>query len=484
MLRIPLDGSRSENDPLEVLGLANEAALVSGWVVSFMSIVALVGSIVASVANDAIADEMLSWPEWRGPNANGVSTQSRPPTEWSPEKNIRWRTAIPGRGHSTPVAYGDRIFLTSSVPIGAKLSPRMSGRPGEHDNLAIDSRFQFIVLCVDRNDGAILWTRVVHEVLPIEAGHNSASLASASPVVDSDHVYAHFGSHGLYCLDFNGNLEWQKNFGQMHSKHGHGEGASPTLSGTTVIVNWDHEEKSFIVALDKSSGNELWRRDRDEDTSWSSPIVIEQGGKKQVVVCGTHRVRGYDLQSGEILWECGGMSSNIVATPVFADGILYVGSSYEKKMLMAIDLNGAVGDITNSSHVLWSRTRGTPYVPSMLLYDDALYFLTHYQNVLTRVHGPTGKESPKPIRLGSLGNIYASPVGANGFVYVTDLSGTTEVITHAEQPRTVAVNRLDESVSASLAIIGNEILIRGERNLYCIGVAPKIGRRDRQEDYR
>ncbi len=416
----------------------------------------------------AIADETPSWSEWRGPHANGVALNAKPPIEWSADKNIQWSTTIPGRGHSTPVVFGDRIFLTTANPIGAKLPPRMSGRPGEHDNLAIDSKYQFIVLCVDRINGEIVWEKIVHEAVPIEAGHNTASLASASPVVDDQHIYAHFGSHGLYCLDFDGKVQWQKNFGQMHSKHGHGEGASPTLSGNSLIVNWDHEEKSFLAALDKSTGNEQWRRDRDEDTSWSSPIVIEQQGMKQVVVCGTNRVRGYDLRSGEILWQCGGMSSNIVATPVFANGVLYVGSSYEKKMLMAIDLNQAAGDITGSKHILWSRTRGTPYVPSMLLYDESLYFLTHYQNVLTRVNGPTGKDSPGPIRLGSLGNIYASPVGANGYVYVTDLNGTTEVITHSEIPRTVAVNRLDENVHASLAIVGNQILIRGEKHLFCI----------------
>ncbi len=414
------------------------------------------------------ADELQSWSEWRGPLANGVAIDAKPPIEWNADTNIRWRTAIPGRGHSTPVVVGDRIFLTTAIPIGAKFTPKMSGRPGEHDNLAVDSKFQFVVICIDRRDGSMRWRKVVHEGLPVEAGHNTASLASASPVIDNARVYAHFGSHGLYCLDFDGEILWQKSFGQMHSKHGHGEGASPTLSGNTLIVNWDHEEKSFLAALNKLTGEVLWHRDRKEDTSWSSPIVIEHTGKKHVVVCGTNRVRGYDLQSGDVLWECGGMSSNIVATPVFANGVLYVGSSYEKKMLMAIDLVGATGDITGSKHVLWSRDRGTPYVPSMLLYDDALYFLAHYQNVLTRVHGPTGKDSPGAIRLSSLGSIYASPVGANGHVYITDLSGTTEVITHAAIPRTVAVNRLNENVNASLAIIDDEILIRGEKNLYCV----------------
>jgi outer membrane protein assembly factor BamB len=416
----------------------------------------------------ATEDESPAWSQWRGQNSNGVSKDGKPPIEWGTNQNIRWKTAIPGRGHSTPVVFGDRIFLTSAIPIGEKLAPKMSGRPGEHDNLPIDSKFQFVVMCVNRLDGTLLWSKVVHEAIPVEAGHNTASLASASPVVDSQHVYAHFGSHGLYCLDFNGKIEWQKQFGQMHSKHGHGEGASPTLYRNTLVVNWDHEEKSFLVALDTSTGKELWRRDRDEDTSWSSPIIIEHEGQQQVIVCGTNRVRGYALTTGEVQWECGGLSSNIVATPVFANNILYVGSSYEKKMLMAIDLRGAKGDLTSSERVLWSRTRGTPYVPSLLLYDDSLYFLTHYQNVLTRVHGPTGKDSPGAVRLGSLGNIYASPVGANGFVYVTDLSGTTEVITHADIPRTVAVNRLNEPVNASLAIVGDELFIRGERNLYCV----------------
>lgn len=409
-----------------------------------------------------------SWPAWRGPEGTGVASPAEPPIEWGPDQNIRWKTSLPGRGHSTPIVWGDRIFLTSAVSVGEKLPPKMSGRPGEHDNLPTDSKFAFVVFALDRTKGSIQWKKVVREAIPVEAGHRTASLTSASPVTDGERLYAHFGSQGLYCLDFEGNVLWQKDFGQMHSKHGHGEGASPALFGNYVVINWDHEEQSFLVALDSETGKELWLRQRQEDTSWSSPIIIEQDGMRQVVVCGTNRVRGYNLQTGELVWECGGMSSNIVATPVFSNGILYVGSSYEKRVLMAIDLTDAQGDLTGSKHVLWARTRGTPYVPSMLLYDDSLYFLTHYQNILTRVHGPSGKDSPGAIRLGSLGNIYASPVAANGFVYITDLSGTTEVITHSEVPRTVAVNRLEENVNASLAIVGSELFIRGEKHLYCI----------------
>ena len=163
----------------------------------------------------------------------------------------------------------------------------------------------------------------------------------------------------------------------MHTKHGHGQGASPALYDDSLVVNWDHEDGSFLVVLDKRTGKNLWRRDRQEDTSWSSPIVIvrkdSQGvDRPQIVVCGTNRVCGYDLKSGDVLWQCAGMSSNVVATPVYGNEMLYVGSSYEKKILMAINLQGAQGDLTNTKHMAWTRIRGTPYVPSMLLYDDAL----------------------------------------------------------------------------------------------------------------
>lgn len=194
-----------------------------------------------------------------------------------------------------------------------------------------------------------------------------------------------------------------------------------------------------------------------------------RSGRPEIIVCGTNRVRGYDLETGEILWECGGMSSNVVATPVYANEMLYVGSSYEKKVLLAINLKGAKGDLTDTKHVTWTRTRSTPYVPSMLLYDDSLYFLTHYQNVMTRVHGPSGKDQPGTIRLGHLGNIYASPVAANGNIYVTDLAGTTMVLSNEPTSKLVAVNRLNEPVSASAAIEGDEIFLRGETHLYCIG---------------
>lgn len=409
-----------------------------------------------------------NWPQWRGPLGTGVSPSGDPPVTWSEEQHIQWKCPVPGRGHSTPVVWGDLVFLSSAEPFGPRLEPRRSDRPGAHDNLAVTQRHRFVALAINRRTGAIVWQKTLSEALPVEGAHYTASLASASPVADSSHVLFFFGSHGLFCLRHNGNVVWEKNLGQMHTKHGHGEGASPVLHGDTVIVNWDHEEHSFIVAFDRNTGEELWRRERDEVTSWATPIVVQHRDSTQVIVSGTSRVRSYDLKTGATLWECGGLSANIVASPVHADGIVIVGSSYEIRNMLAIRLDGAAGDITGSSQIVWSRARGTPYVPSPLLYDGAIFFHAHYQSVLTRLDAKTGDESPGPFRLPGIRNVYASAVGAAGRVYVTDLEGTTLVFTNEEKPRILARNVLDDRFSASAAIAGTQLFLRGEKHLYCI----------------
>ncbi len=409
------------------------------------------------------------WPQWRGPLGTGVAPDATPPIEWDKSKNIVWRTQISGEGHSTPIVSRGLIFLTTSVPVGPPITPRTSGRPGAHDNRSVTSAHQFQAWAINASDGSVRWRKTLAEAIPLEGGHNTASLASASPVTDGRHFFAFFGSHGLYCLSRDGDLIWKKQFGTMHTKHGHGEGASPALHGQTIIVNWDHEEDSFLVALDTTSGKERWRVVRNEVTSWSTPLITKVDGEQQVIVCGTDKVRGYRLLTGEVVWECGGMSANIVATPVAGNGVLYVGSSYEKRILMAIKLTGSKGDITGTNKILWTRSRGTPYVPSPLLYNGGLYFLTHYQNLLTRVTAETGTDAPGAFRLGPLSNIYASPVAADGHIYVTDLNGQTLVMTDSEIPRAISLNPIGEAVSASLVIDGSIILIRGKRHLYCIG---------------
>ena len=408
------------------------------------------------------------WPAWRGPAGTGVAASGSPPIVWSETENIKWKTELPGLGHSSPVVAGDLVFLTTAIPTGEKLPPKYSNAPGAHDNLPITQRQEFVALAVNRDDGKIVWKTKLHEALPHEGGHQTASLASASPVTNGQYVVAHFGSYGTYCLDLAGKVIWKKSLGRMHSKHGHGEGSSPALFDSTVVVNWDHEGQSFIVALDIKSGNEIWRAARDEVTSWSSPLILTHDGTQQVVVCGTTRVRAYDLADGRVIWECGGLSANVVATPVAADGMVYVGSSYEIRSMFAINLQNAKGDITGTDAVVWSRRERTPYVPSPILYGDGLYFLRHYQGILTRVDARTGEEPSGPFRLGALRDIYASPVGADGRIYFTDLYGVTQVVSHGKLPRPLAINRLDDSFSASAAIVGDEILLRGRRYLYCI----------------
>ena len=422
-----------------------------------------------AVAQRSEAQPQHDWPQWRGPLGTGVAPAANPPVTWSDNKNIRWKTAVPGKGHSTPIVWGERIYLTTAIPYGETVKPRLPPRPGAHDNLATTRRHEYAVLAVSRKNGKILWQQTMHKDLPHEAGHVTASLASASPVTDGEHVFAFFGSRGLYCLDTNGKLLWKKDLGEMHTKHGHGEGGSPALHGDTLIVNWDHEEQSFLLALDKRTGKQRWRVARDEDTSWATPIVVEHAGRVQVVVPGTKRVRGYDLANGAVLWECGGLSSNIVASPVAANGVVYAGSSYDTRALLAIRLEGAKGDITLSKQVLWSRRRGCPYIPSPLLYGDSLYTMHHYQGIISRLDIKTGEDQGGPFRLDAIDNAYASPVGAAGRIYVTSRDGVTQVMSHGEKvPKMLAVNRLGENISASAALAGRELFLRGERNLYCI----------------
>ena len=423
----------------------------------------------------AVADEKAldQWGQWRGPLGSGVAPRGDPPSVWSEDKNVRWKVAIPGKGHSTPIIWGDRIFITTAIPYGGDSAPRGAHSPGAHDNVPALRSYEYVVLAVSRHDGRVLWQRTVHKARPHESTHESGSWASNSAVTDGEHLFAYFGSRGLYCLDMDGELLWQTDVGDMQTKHGHGEGGSPALHGDTLIVNWDHEGDSFVIAIDKRTGKQRWKTARDEGTSWSTPLVVEHAGKPQVIIAATHRVRAYDLANGEVIWECGGLSGNVVASPVAGDGFVYVSNSYETRAMLAIRLAGAKGDITNTKAVVWTRHRDTPYVPSPLLYGDKLYFLRHYQGYLTCVNSKTGESLFGPQRLPGIGNVYASLVGAGDRVYIVDRSGTTIVIKHGATFELLARNRLDDFFSASPAVVGKELYLRGERNLYCIAEDPR-----------
>lgn len=421
---------------------------------------------------DKAPEAQAQWSQWRGPLGTGVAPLADPPLVWSEKQNLRWKTPIPGRGHSTPVIWDQRIFLTTAIPRGEPVQRGESGprhAPGAHDNYFSSRRLDFVVLAVDRKDGTILWQRTVHDELPHEGTHETGSWASPSAATDGEHVIASFGSAGLFGLTVDGELVWRADLGDMHPKHGHGEGSSPALYGNTVIVNWDHEGDSFVVALDKRTGKQRWKRSRDEGTSWSTPLVVEHEGKPQVVISATNRVRAYDLSDGKVVWECGGLSGNVVASPVAAAGYVYVANSYETRSMMAIRLSGASGDITGSDAVVWRRDRDTPYVPSPVLYDDSLCFLKHYQGLLTCVEARSGKTLFGPQRLEGVRNVYASLVGAAGRIYITDLDGATAVVEHGADFRQLALNRLDDSFAASPAIAGDTIYLRGLHHLYAIG---------------
>lgn len=413
------------------------------------------------------------WPNFRGPLQTGVAPHADPPIEWSEEKNVRWKTELPGLGHSSPAVWENLIFLTSAIPVGDPLpEPKYSGRPGAHNNLPVTRRQQFAVLAVNRENGEIVWQSAVHEALPHEGGHETGTYASASPVTDGKRVYAFFGSYGLYCLDAaSGELLWEKNFGEQFTKHGHGEGASPALWKDTLVVNWDHEQESFVIALDAGTGKERWRTNRDERTSWSTPIVADVDGRPQVIVSATGAVRGYDLKEGMEIWRARGLSDNVVASPVYADGVVYALSSYTFRAGMAIRIDGgASGDLTETDRILWRTNARTPYIPSPLLYHGVLYYLAHYQGVITRKVARTGEEPTGPFRIPQLTNVYASPVAASGKIYFVDRSGLVVVISDTAEPELLGANQLDDSFSATPALVGKELILRGQKSLYSLSV--------------
>ena len=426
-------------------------------------------AVADEAADRASTNYFRNWPQWRGPLANGVAPQANPPLQWSETNNLRWKIPLPGKGHSSPIVFGDRVFVTAAVPIGEAQKPVYDSAPGVHDSVPVTQRHQFVVFALSRRDGSIAWKKVLREEWPHEGGHTTGSLASNSPVTDGEHLFVFFGSRGLYCLDLAGEVKWSKDLGRMQTLHAHGEGSSPVVSGDTLIVCWDHEGESFLYAFDKRTGKERWKVARDEKTSWSTPLVIEHEGKPQIIVSATKRVRGYDLTTGTQLWECAGLTDNVVSSPVHSHGVVIAGNSYYQQAMLAIRLAGAKGDLTGTDRVAWKLNRMTPYVSSPLLYDDTLYFLRHNQNILSRLEPATGKPLGEPLRLDGIRDfIFASPVGAAGRLYITGRDGTTVVLRHDRENATLAVNHLEDSFSASPALVDREFYLRGEHFLYCL----------------
>ncbi|MFQ5428946.1 MAG: PQQ-binding-like beta-propeller repeat protein [Phycisphaerae bacterium] len=426
---------------------------------------------------------MKYWPQWRGPTATGVAPHGKPPLKWSESKNIRWKVAIPGRGHATPIIWGDRVYVQTAVKTAKTVEPkaRADKAPEERPNRRRRGRrnwmgsvepthiYKFILVALDRQTGKTVWQKTLREELPHEGGHRDASQASNSPVTDGKYLIAYFGSRGLYCLDMEGKVLWEKDLGDMRTRLGFGEGSSPALYGDTVVVNWDHEGQSFIVALDKKTGRQRWKIDRDEQTSWATPLIVEVRGEPQVITSASGRIRSYDLKTGEVRWVCGGMTPNVIPSPVSGNDLVFAMSGFRGNALRAIRYVDARGDITDSSAVAWKYDgNGTPYVPSPLLYRDTLYFLKRNNAILSCFDAKTGKQHYSKKRLEGLEGVYASPVGAADRVYIVGRNGKTAVIKRGAEFELLAVNSLDDEFAASPAIVDHALYLRGRTHLYCI----------------
>ena len=328
---------------------------------------------------------------------------------------------------------------------------------------------QFTIFALNRADGKVLWKRVLREEQPHEGTHPTGTWASSSAATDGKTVLAFFGSRGLYALDMDGKLLWEKDLGDMKVKLGFGEGSTPAIANEQVFVQWDHDGgDSFLVALDRKTGKELWRQKREEETSWASPLVIERGGRTQVVTSATKKVRSYDAKSGEVLWETPGMTMNAIPTPVQAGNFVYLMSGFRGNALLAVKLDEAKGDISATPAIAWKLDRDTPYVPSPLLYGDELYFLKGNNGLLTCLDAKTGERLYGPERLEGVPNVYASPVGAGGRVYIPGREGATAVVERGRTFKLLATNTLDDGFDASPVAVDKELYLRGQKFLYRI----------------
>jgi outer membrane protein assembly factor BamB len=418
----------------------------------------------APLAQGSASDRF--WAQWRGPDSTGVAKFANPPLQWSEKTNIRWKVEIPGRGSASPVVWGDRIFVLTAIPADVPLAESHAPRGG----LPTRAVHRFVVFAIDRNTGKVIWERTAREEAPHEASHpDNGTWASSSAVTDGRQVFAFFESRGLFAYDMDGKLLWQKDLGHKRMRNQFGEGTTPALHGNRLVIVWDHQGESFITVLDARTGAEIWRARREEIDSWATPLVVEHDGRAQVIASGMNRLRSYDLETGEIIWHSDGLTMNPIPSPVAADGMVFATSGFAGNDLKAVRLADARGNLDGSKAIVWSLSRDTPYVPSPLLYDGVLYLLKTNSGILSAYEARTGTPHYQLQRLPKLGEVFSSPVGAQGRIYITGRDGTTLVIRHGPTFEVLATNTLDDGFDASPALVDNEIILRGYRYLYSIG---------------
>ena len=438
--------------------------------------IALILALVLTLASLGNAPRAFAanWPQWRGPGGQGVSNEKNLPGEWSSTKNIKWKTPITGRSHSSPIVWGNKIFLTTAVEgelvPGAKAVKHMLGDKEflHPDSIGADHQNSFKVICLDRETGKIIWEQTAFEGTPYDNRHRKSSYAASTPVTDGNLVYAFFGSEGLYAYDMKGKLAWKADLGKLGTV-GMGTGTSPVLYENLVLMQCDEEngDASFIIALEKKTGKEVWKTARKVQVSWSTPLLVTSGKRTELITSGTEAVISYDPATGKELWRHKGVESNAIPSPVASSDMVFISAGFPAKIAMAIKLGGS-GDLTDTDKVSWKYTKGTAYVPSPILYGDYLY-LTTDRGILTCIDARTGEVKYEGGRVPTPATFTASPVAFDGKILLTSEDGDTFIVKAGPQHQILGVNSLGEPVYASPAIAEGRIFIRGEKNLYCIG---------------
>jgi outer membrane protein assembly factor BamB len=428
--------------------------------------VALAG---ATAAADFESEKYQNWHHWRGPDANGTAPKADPPKKWDATTNVRWKVPLPGRGSSTPIVWGDRVFVMAAVQTREakadelpKPDPRFQLTPKPPTHF-----YKFLVLCLDRGTGKVLWERVAAERVPHEGHHPSHTYAAGSPTTDGQRLYACFGSFGTYCYDLDGKPLWSRDLGILHTRLGWGEAVTPVVHAGRVLLNFDQEADSALYCLDAATGETKWVAKRDDKTSWNTPLIAEHGGKTQVILNGTARIRSHDLATGDVIWSCGGMTVNAIPSAVKYGDNAIVMSGYKGAAAVSVPLS-AKGDLGTGGGLNWRTAPGTPYVASPLLMGDRLYFTEGLSALYTVLDAKTGKPLIDKERLPKANSFYASPLGAAGRIYLMDRTGTALVLKAGDTFEVLEVNKLPEEIDASPVAVGKQLFLRGHEHLYCI----------------
>ncbi|MFZ5832189.1 MAG: PQQ-binding-like beta-propeller repeat protein [Planctomycetota bacterium] len=418
----------------------------------------------------------LNWPQFRGPGARGVADDATFPDRWSATENVAWKTDLPRRGWSSPVVWGNRVLLTTVVNRGESEPPKKGLYLGGNRLEPQESIHEWWVYCLDLDSGEILWKEKVHEGPPPGPIHIKNSYASETPVTDGERAYFYFGNVGVFAFDFDGKRLWEKRFEPHAMRDGWGTAASPVLHGDRLYIVNDNEEESWLLALEKRTGEQVWRITRDEKSNWSTPFAWVNSQRTELITPGTGRVRAYDLD-GKELWSLEGMSGITIATPFAEDDLLYITSGFVGSRLRPIYAirPGASGDIsltgsaTSNEFIAWCNWRAAPYNPSTLLYRDTLYVLLD-RGMLSAYDAKTGTPLYERERIPESGGFTASPWAARGKIYCLDEDGVTFVLRAGDKFELLHANRLadDDMGMATPAIVGDRLLIRTAARVYCI----------------